>query len=234
MKPTLGQAGGMLLAETVHTSSLGHHLRQALAAWKKPFAVHDPAKILTDIAITLALGVDALSDSSVLRDEPDLYGPVASNPTITRLIRALADNADQALAAISTARTAARARVWELAGTQAPNHDSDARTPLIVDIDATLVTAHSEKEHTSPTFKKGFGFHPLLAFVDHGRPGCGEPTAGLLRQAMPGRTPRPTTSNWSKKFSPVFPAGSLVPVSETNALHSGRIMGVRHTVKNRG
>ncbi|SMY05363.1 Transposase DDE domain-containing protein [Brevibacterium aurantiacum] len=182
----IGQAGGLLLTETVHTSGLGHHLKQALAAWKKPFATHDPAKILTDIAITLALGGDALSDSSVLRDEPDLYGSVASNPTITRLIRTLADDADQALSAINTARAVARARVWELAGAQAPNHNSDARMPLIVDIDATLVTAHSEKEDAQPTYKKGFGFHPLLAFIDHGRPGCGEPVAGLLRPGNAG------------------------------------------------
>jgi hypothetical protein len=182
----LGQAGGMLLTETVHTSGLGHHLKHGLTAWKKPFAIHDPGKILTDIAITLALGGDALSDTSTLRDEPDLYGPVASNPTITRLIRTLADDADQALAAINTARAAARARVWELSGAQAPNYDSDARIPLIVDIDATLVTAHSEKEDAKPTYKKGFGFHPLLAFIDHGRPGCGEPAAGLLRPGNAG------------------------------------------------
>ena len=63
----LGHAGGLL-----------HHLKMALTPWKKPFAVHDPAKILLDLAITLALGGDALSDSTALRDEPDLYGPVAS------------------------------------------------------------------------------------------------------------------------------------------------------------
>jgi hypothetical protein len=182
----VGQAGGLLLTETVHASGLGHHLKQALTAWQKPFAIHDPGKILTDLAITLALGGDALSDSSVLRDEPDLYGPVASNATITRLIRALADDADQALTAINTARAAARAHVWELAGTQAPNYDTDARTPLIVDIDATLVTSHSEKEDAKPTYKKGFGFHPLLAFIDHGRPGCGEPAAELLRPGNAG------------------------------------------------
>jgi len=182
----VGQAGGILLTETVHTSGLGHHLEHGLAAWKKPFATHDPGKVLTDIAITVALGGDALSDSSVLRDEPALYGSVASNPTITRLIRTLAADADQSLAAINTARAAARARVWELSGAQAPNHCSDAQSPLIVDIDATLVTAHSEKEHASPTYKKGFGFHPLLAFIDHGRPGCGEPVAGLLRPGNAG------------------------------------------------
>jgi hypothetical protein len=72
--------------------------------------IHDPAKILTDVAITLGLSGDALADSCALRDEPDLYGAVASNPTITRLIRTLADNAGQALAAINDARAATRAR----------------------------------------------------------------------------------------------------------------------------
>lgn len=79
----LGHAGGLLLTETVHTSSLSHHLKAALASWKKPFATHDSAKILLDLALTLALGGDALSDASALRTEPDLYGPVASTPTIT-------------------------------------------------------------------------------------------------------------------------------------------------------
>ncbi|MGC3023497.1 transposase, partial [Brevibacterium sp. FAM 24630] len=95
-------------------------------------------------------------------------------------------DADRVLAALNTARAAARARVWELSGAQAPNHETDASTPLIVDIDATLVTAHSEKEDAKPTYKKGFGFHPLLAFIDHGRPGCGEPVAGLLRPGNAG------------------------------------------------
>src|SRR5699024_1516927 len=60
----------------VHTSGLGHQLRQALAAWTKPATIHDPGKGLTDVALTLALGGDALSDRSVLRDAPDLYGPM--------------------------------------------------------------------------------------------------------------------------------------------------------------
>lgn len=207
----LGQAGGMLLTETVHTSGLGHHLKHGLAAWKKPFATHDPAKILTDIAITLALGGDALSDSSVLRDEPDLYGPVASNPTITRLIRTLAADADQALAAINTARASARAHVWELSGAQAPNHETDASTPLIVDIDATLVTAHSEKEQASPTYKKGFGFHPLLAFIDHGRSGCGEPIAGLLRPGNAGSNTAADHIELVKEVLAGLPGGKARP-----------------------
>ena len=56
--------------------------------------------------------------------------------------------------------------------------------PVIVGLDATIVAAHSEKEGATPTFKGTFGFHPLLAFVDHGTGGTGESLAGLLR---PGR-----------------------------------------------
>ncbi len=151
----LGHAGGLLLTETVHTSSLGHHLKTALAPWKKPFAVHDPAKVLLDLAITLGLGGDALSDTTAVRDEPDLYGPVASNPTITRIVQTLAGDVDRGLAAINQARAAARTRVWELAGQHAPNHDTHAQNPLIIDIDASLVTSHSEKEN--PTCQAGAG-----------------------------------------------------------------------------
>ena len=50
-----------------------------------------------------------------------------------------------------------------------------------MDLDATLVTAHSEKEQARPTFKRGYGFHPLWAFIDHGQDGAGEPAAVLLR-----------------------------------------------------
>jgi hypothetical protein len=123
---------------------------------------------------------------ALLRAEPGVYGLVASDPTVSRTITALAKDAPAVLAAIDTARAAARARVWALAGQDAPDHGSSAGDPLIVDIDATLVTAHSEKELAAPTFKKGFGFHPLCAFVDHGAEGTGEPLAVTLRPGNAG------------------------------------------------
>jgi len=67
-----------------------------------------------------------------------------------------------------------------------PTIGSDAKHPLVIDLDATLVTSHSEKEHAAPTFKRGFGFHPLCAFVDHGPDGTGEPLAILLRPGNAG------------------------------------------------
>ena len=61
-----------------------------------------------------------------------------------------------------------------------------AKNPLVIDLDASLVTSHSEKEFARPTFKKGFGFHPLLAFVDHGTGGSGEMLTCLLRPGNAG------------------------------------------------
>ena len=57
---------------------------------------------------------------------------------------------------------------------------------MIIDIDATLVTAHSEKEQAKPTYKRGFGFHPLMAFIDHGPDGTGEAAAAILRPGNAG------------------------------------------------
>jgi len=76
--------------------------------------------------------------------------------------------------------------VWALAGEHAPDHDASAKAPLVIDLDATLVTAHSEKEKAAPTFKRGFGFHPLWAFADHGQQGTGEPLAVVLRAGNAG------------------------------------------------
>jgi len=122
----------------------------------------------------------------VLRAERGVYGPVASDPTVSRTIDALARNAPAALKAINTARAVARQRAWSLAGAGAPDADTDAKHPLIVDLDATLVTSHSDKEHARPTFKRGFGFHPLCSFVDHGAQGTGEPLAIMLRPGNAG------------------------------------------------
>ena len=179
-------AGGVLLTRTAATVGLGQALTAALAPWRRPAARHDPGKVLLDLAISLAMGGDCLADIAQLRAHPQVFGPVASDPTVSRLIDALAADAPAALAAINAARAAARASAWSLAGVHAPDHDTDAARPLVIDVDATLVTAHSEKEQAAPTFKRGFGFHPLCAFLDHGPEGTGEPLAVLLRRGNAG------------------------------------------------
>src|SRR5664279_574913 len=182
----IGQAGGVLLIRTVAVTGLDRALSAGLAGWRKPLAVHDPGKIITDLALSLALGVDYLPCLAVLRAEPGVYGRVASDPTVSRAIAALAADAPAALKAIDTARAAARHQAWKLAADHAPDHGSDAKHPLVIDLDATLVTSHSEKEHAAPTFKRGYGFHPLCGCGDHGPDGTGEPLAIRLRPGNAG------------------------------------------------
>jgi Transposase DDE domain group 1 len=182
----VSQAGGLLLTETIRAVGLDRALSAALTRWRHPNARHDPAKIVLDLAVTLGLGGDCLADIAVLRAEPGVYGPVASDPTVSRAIHRLAQEPTAALRAINTARATARARAWKLAGAHAPNHHIDPRQPLIIDVDATLVTAHSDKQAAAPTFKRGFGHHPLWSFLDHGPAGTGEPLSVLLRPGNAG------------------------------------------------
>jgi hypothetical protein len=182
-KGLVSQAGSLLLAETARVTSLGQGLAGALARWRAPRAVHDPGKILTDLAIALALGGDCLADVAVLRAQPQLCGPVASDPVISRLLSVLAAEGPRALRAIGKARAAARERAWALAGERAPGAGGGL---IPVDIDATIVLAHSEKEKAAPTWKKTYGFHPLAAFADHGAGAGGEPLAILLRAGNAG------------------------------------------------
>jgi hypothetical protein len=119
----------------------------------------------------------------VLRDQPGLAGPVASDPVVSRLVSVLAGDLPRALRAIRAARASARERAWALAGDAAPGADGGLVT---VDLDATIVIAHSEKQQAAPTWKKTFGFHPMTAWADHGADGNGEPLAIVLRPGNAG------------------------------------------------
>jgi hypothetical protein len=118
----------------------------------------------------------------MLRGEPAVFGPVASDPTVSRLIGTLAASGEKALQAIRSARSEARSRVWSLAGKNAP----DAGGQVTVDLGGVLVIAHSDKEDAAATWKRTYGHHPLTAFVDHGPGGTGEPAAVLLRPGNAG------------------------------------------------
>jgi hypothetical protein len=178
----VSQAGAVLLVETVRKAGLDQAISAALTPWRRPRAVHDPGKILLDVALAVALGGDCLADVGMLRAEPAVFGPVASDPTVSRLIATLAAAGPKALSAIRAARAEARERVWNMAGNAAP----DAAGQVIVDLDGVLVLAHSEKQDATATWKKTFGHHPLMGFVDHGSGGSGEPVAGLLRPGNAG------------------------------------------------
>jgi len=117
--------------------------------------------------VMLADGGDCLSDLRAVRDQQSLFGPVASDTTAFRLIDRLASD-PAALEALRAARARARSRAWELGAR--PER-------IVIDVDATLVGAHTEKEGAAVNFKGGFGFHPLLAYLDASR----EALAGTLR-----------------------------------------------------
>jgi hypothetical protein len=178
----VSQAGAVLFWETLRVTGLDRGLSAALQPWRVPRAVHDPGNIVADLAAALALGGDCLADIAVLREQPDLAGPVASDPVVSRLVRSLAADGPRALAAIRAARAAARERAWALAGDAAPGGDG----LVTVDLDATIVVAHSEKEQAAPTWKKTFGHHPMTAWADHGEAGNGEPLAIVLRAGNAG------------------------------------------------
>jgi Transposase DDE domain group 1 len=174
----ISSGGAAMLLQAAAVSGLAGELSRALSPWRLGRSVHDPGKTVLDLAVAIALGGDCLADAAVVRAQSELFGAVASDPTISRLIDALGDGSAAVITAIRGARAAARAKVW--------SHRSPVPItgPVVVDLDATLVGAHSEKEGATPNFKRGFGFHPLLAFVDHGAGGTGEPLVGMLR---PGR-----------------------------------------------
>jgi hypothetical protein len=179
---SVSSAGTLLLTETARVLGLVQALTTELGGFTRRGAVHSPGKAIADLAVMLAAGGQCPADVAMLRARPHLFGPVASDPTISRIVDDLAGDVDAALAGIAAARAHARAVAGLLPGGALPEIDGH----VIVDIDATLITSHSEKQDAAPTFKRGFGFHPLLAFADHGQVGTGTPLAALLRPGNAG------------------------------------------------
>ena len=127
--PAVGLAGARLLTGVIRAVGLDVGLSGALAPWRRPLAVHDPGKTVADLALCAALGGDHLSDLSLLRSQGEVFGPVASDPTVCRLVKTLAQDADAVEAAVEAARGEVRRRVWDLAGEHAPTAGISAASP---------------------------------------------------------------------------------------------------------
>ena len=188
----VSHAGTVLLAELADRIGLTAAPGEATDGLRERRARHDPGRVLVDVAVAIAIadGAVTISDVQVLADQQGLHGPagsVASTPTIWRVLAGVA-NAPGMLAAIRLARAEARDRAWlargELTGAELPGSRAAGKTiaQVVIDLDATLVTAHSDKEGAKGNFKGGFGYHPLGAWLDN----TGEALAAVLRPGNAG------------------------------------------------
>jgi Transposase DDE domain group 1 len=177
----VGHAGSALLAGTADRVGLSRALSGAMASTRQRRSAHDPGVVLRDLAVMLADGGDCLADLGAQRDQPDLFGGVASDSTAFRVI----DSVDEhGLERLRGAVAVARSRAWKLGArpqrTAAGQQGRPQRT--VIDVDATLTTSHSQKEQAAGNFKKGYGHHPLLCYLDD----TGEAPAGILRPGNAG------------------------------------------------
>ena len=173
----VSHAGSALLRELATETGLAGAVTGALLDTYRGFPVHMPGQVFADLAVAIADGADAVTGIEVLRDREALFGRVASMPTAWRLL----DRIDAVhLDRVRAARAVARRRAWEAGAAPEPGGE------LRVDFDATISIAHSEKQDAAATWKKTFGFHPLLAFLDRPEVAGGEGLAGLLRPGNAG------------------------------------------------
>jgi hypothetical protein len=201
-------AGGLLIAELADRVGLTEGLSVAMAHTRQRRSAHDPGVVLTHLAVSLADGGDCLLDIAVLRNQAELFGNVASDPTVFRVLDSIHSDG---LRNIATARAAARARAWA-AGARPGG--------IVIDIDGTLIDAHSEKQDATPTYKHGFGFYPIVAYLDE----SGEALAGLLR---PGRAGSNDTADHLEVLDRALDQLPVAP-SETEMLVRTDTAGATH------
>ncbi|HET7174356.1 MAG TPA: transposase [Nocardioidaceae bacterium] len=164
----VAHAGSVATRLLADRTGLTSELSKAMA--RRSFApVHDRGRVLVDVAVMLADGGEAIADIDVLRHQAGVLGPVASPPTVWRTL----DEATPGrLKRIAAARARVRRHVWAQLGDGAPASrvaGVDLGETIVLDVDATIVVAHSEKENAAATFKHTFGFHPLGVWCDNTR-----------------------------------------------------------------
>ncbi len=168
----MSHAGTALLGRVADRLGLTGALSARLAGLKQRRRGHDPGVVIRDLAVMLADGGECVSDLGAVREQESLFGSVASDSTAFRVVEKIASTPGM-VDALRSAHAQARERFWEWHG--APGR-------LTIDIDATLITAHSEKEKAAGNYKHGYGFHPLNGYADETR----EALAMLLRPGNAG------------------------------------------------
>ena len=166
----VSHAGLEWLAETADLAGLTGGLSAAMTDLEA--RRHDPGRTLAQIVLALADGATCLTDVAVLRDQPTMFGPVASEATVWRTFNRIGP---AELTGIDAARRDARARAWAAGA-------GPAGEELIVDIDSTLITTKADKQDAAPTYKRSYGHHPLLAMIAE----TGDMLCGLMRPGNAG------------------------------------------------
>jgi hypothetical protein len=180
----IGHAGAVLLRKLADQCGLTSALGAALGR-KGKFPLIDRGMALVSMAVAIALGAKSMSDIAVLAHQEPVFGAAPSDTTVRRTLE-LADA--RTLDKIARARAAVRGYVWQLICARPAGFPWLAIAGkllagwLVIDMDATLITAYSDKEGAAPTWKKGYGFHPLGAWAANTR----ECLAMLLRPGNAG------------------------------------------------
>lgn len=177
----VSHVGAVLLRMLADRAGLTGALSCGLArtGW---WPVHDRGRVLVDVAVMIADGGEAISDIDALRHQHEVFGAVASDTTVWR---ALDEIGVAQLRRIAKARAKVRTRVWALFGgppaARAAGREIGAGV-VVLDVDSTIVIAHSDKEAAAPTYKHTYGFHPILVTCDN----TGELLAITLRPGNAG------------------------------------------------
>jgi hypothetical protein len=168
----VGHAGAILLRKAADRAGLTSALSGALAG-KGTSQLLDRGIVLVSMAAAISLGATSMSDIGLIAHLAPLLGAAPSGPTVRRALDLA--GTPRMLDRIARARARARAHAWGLIGGTAAGFPwlviagKSLAGWIVIDMDATLVTAHSDKQGAAPTWKKGYGFHPLGAWCRNTR-----------------------------------------------------------------
>lgn len=183
----ISHAGVSVLTGFMDALGFGRLCEDRLGQFVPAGAKHRPGRLVGSLAAVLAAGGEHASDLDILRSSPAAFGQLPSNATVSRFFERTVANPELFSYGFETLTRELRTRAWNAAGNRNPAASATAADPLIIDIDATLVTSHSDKENVAGTYKGGYGFAPFIASADYGAGnGSGEILACVLRPGSAG------------------------------------------------
>lgn len=183
----ISHAGVKVLTGFMDALGFGRLCEDRLRQFVPSGARHRSGKLLGSLAAMLAAGGEHASDLDILRSSPGTFGQLPSNATVSRFFERTVTNPELFSYGFETLTVQLRTRAWDAAGDRNPALTATAADPLNIDIDATLVTSHSDKENAAGTYKGGYGFAPFIASWDYGAGhGAGEILAAVLRPGNAG------------------------------------------------